>query len=88
MKTDRVLTMDEYLNEIRVLSKHVTPLAGNARHIPITTESDVRSDRGAHGCRCDRWGHPCPGCVERKLQTRITPPNFMSETSEVNKWNT
>jgi len=20
------------------------------------------------GCNCDRWGHPCPGCVERIVQ--------------------
>jgi hypothetical protein len=20
------------------------------------------------GCNCDRWGHPCPGCVECTIQ--------------------
>ena len=19
------------------------------------------------GCNCDRWGHPCPGCVNRDI---------------------
>jgi len=24
--------------------------------------------REAHaGCNCDRWGHPCPGCVGREI---------------------
>ena len=23
-----------------------------------------------YGCNCDRWGHPCPGCVERNLQPK------------------
>ena len=22
------------------------------------------------GCNCDRWGHPCPGCDERKAQPK------------------
>jgi hypothetical protein len=78
MKTDRVLTMDEYLNEICVVAKHVTPPAGDARHIPITAEDDVHSGTEAHGCRCDRWGHPCPGCLETALQTRTTSPDFLS----------
>ena len=24
--------------------------------------------RAVAGCNCDRWGHPCPGCVERIAQ--------------------
>jgi hypothetical protein len=78
MKTDRVLTMDEYLNEICVVPKHLSPPAGDARHTPITAEDAVHSDTEAHGCRCDRWGHPCPGCLERKLQTRTTSSDFLS----------
>ena len=27
-------------------------------------ESEARA-----GCNCDRWGHPCPGCVERNIPT-------------------
>ena len=23
-----------------------------------------REPEPLHGCNCDRWGHPCPGCVE------------------------
>jgi hypothetical protein len=22
------------------------------------------------GCNCDRWGHPCPGCDERKVHPK------------------
>ena len=25
----------------------------------------VRETEPVAGCSCDRWGHPCPGCVER-----------------------
>ena len=27
-----------------------------------------------YGCNCDRWGHPCPGGVERNLQPRAELP--------------
>ena len=70
MKTDVVLTMDEYLNMCCGVPKPVNPLADNARHIPITSEVDARSEE--HGCRCDRWGHPCPGCHEER-KPRLCP---------------
>jgi len=63
MKTDFVLTMDEYLDQCSALAKPVSPPARDARHVPITAENDLDSGRGAYGCRCDRWGHPCPNCV-------------------------
>ncbi len=28
----------------------------------------VRETEAVAGCNCDRWGHPCPGCVERIAQ--------------------
>ena len=32
-------------------------------------------DTGAHmGCNCDRWGHPCPGCVNRDLVPGMETP--------------
>ena len=66
MKTHLVLTMDEYLDECCVVPKHVSPPAPDASHIPITVEHDLNSDVEAHGCRCDRWGHPCPGCLKSR----------------------
>jgi hypothetical protein len=26
------------------------------------------------GCNCDRWGHPCPDCDERKIQPKAELP--------------
>jgi hypothetical protein len=63
MKADVVLTMDEYLDQCCAFPKPVSPPAREARHVPITAENDLESGTEAHGCRCDRWGHPCPGCV-------------------------
>jgi hypothetical protein len=32
-------------------------------------------DSEAHaGCNCDRWGHPCPGCVERNIRPKVETP--------------
>jgi hypothetical protein len=66
MKTDVVLTMDEYLDQCCALLKPVNPPAREARHVSITAENDLDSGREAHGCRCDRWGHPCPGGVKAR----------------------
>jgi len=29
------------------------------------------------GCNCDRWGHPCPGCIERIAQSAPDLPISM-----------
>jgi hypothetical protein len=63
MKTDFVLTMDEYLSKCRVFPKRVNPPAPDARHISIRGADNLDLNAGQHGCRCDRWGHPCPNCV-------------------------
>ncbi len=70
MKTDVVLTMDEYFNKCGGVPKPVNPPADDARHIPIPSEVDARSEE--HGCRCDRWGHPSPGCLEER-KSRLCP---------------
>ena len=78
MKTDRVLTMDEYLNEWGMVPTRVEPAACDARHIPIAEEKDVDFKRNARSCNCDRWGHPYPGCVDRgiipKAKTPVSSP--------------
>jgi hypothetical protein len=66
MKTDLVLTMDEYLDQCCITTKHVSPPAAEARHIPITAGDNRDSEPEAHGCRCDRWGHPFSGCVKSR----------------------
>jgi hypothetical protein len=64
MKRDTVLTMDEYFDACCLATKRVNPPADNARHTPITSEVDARSQE--HRCRCDRWGHPSPGSLEER----------------------
>ncbi len=78
MKTDVVLTMDEYLDQCCALPKPVSPAAPDARHVPITAEDDIDLKREAHGCRCDRWGHLCHGCLEPDVQTRTASDDFAS----------
>jgi len=63
MKTDLVLTMDEYFDQCCIATKHVSRLAPDARHISIRPGDNRDLNAGEHGCRCDRWGHPCPNCV-------------------------
>jgi hypothetical protein len=74
MKTDVVLTMREYLDMCCGVPKHVNPPARDAHHISITAERDLEPKHEARGCRCDRWGHPCPDCVERNVQSNAEPP--------------
>jgi hypothetical protein len=66
MKTDLVLTMDEYLDQYCVIPKRLSPPARDARHISITTEEQVDSSVEVHSCRCDQWGLPCPGGLKSR----------------------
>ncbi len=43
MKTDQVLTMNEYLDACCSIPRHVNPPAGDARHIPITEDGAYSS---------------------------------------------
>jgi hypothetical protein len=64
MKADFVLTMDQYLDECCGAPKRVSPPGSNARHVLIMAGDTLESGARVHGCRCDRWGHPCPNCVK------------------------
>ena len=77
MKTDRVLTMDECLNEWGMIPTRVEPPGCDARHIPIA-EKDMDFKRNARICNCDRWGHPCPNRVERIVQTETESSDFIT----------
>lgn len=66
MKTDRVLTTEQWINEWLAASPHVDPPACDARHVPITSEGNLDPRKKDHGCRCDRWGHPWPDCDEKR----------------------
>jgi hypothetical protein len=70
MKTDTVLTMDEYFAECCIATKHVTSPTDNGRHIPVTNEGDIDPRSEEHGCTCDRWGHPA--CLEER-KPRLCP---------------
>jgi len=39
-------------------------------------ELPVRDPKAHAGCNCDRWGHPCPGCVTHSFdpKTGFRPP--------------
>ena len=30
------------------------------------------------GCNCDRWGHPCPGCVHRNVEPNAEDSDFIA----------
>jgi hypothetical protein len=62
MKTDLVLTIDEYLDQRCVVPKRLSPPGRDARHISITADSSVE----VHSYRCDRWGHPCSGRLKSR----------------------
>jgi len=38
----------------------------------------TRPSKGSLGCNCDRWGHPCPGCLDHdivpKAETTVSSP--------------
>jgi hypothetical protein len=34
----------------------------------------LRDTKAVAGCNSDRWGHPCPGCVERIVQPKAELP--------------
>jgi hypothetical protein len=38
------------------------------------TKVILREAVAVAGCNCDRWGHPCPGCDERKVQPKAELP--------------
>jgi len=76
MKTDVVLTMGERLDECRAFWKPVSAPALDARHVPIAAGGDIDLKRETHGCRCDRWGHPWPRCLEPEAQTRTASHDF------------
>lgn len=72
MKTDLVLTMGECLAICCNFPKYVNPPATGARHIPVTSEGDIGPKNKAPACRCDRWGHPYPGCTDDKQGQHAT----------------
>jgi hypothetical protein len=50
-------------------------------------ELAMRDSEAHAGCNCDRWGHPCPGCLNRVVPTTESTVHPQSN-SEITKWNT
>jgi hypothetical protein len=40
----------------------------------VRTEMTLHDSRARAGCNCDRWGHPCPDCVERNIKPNAELP--------------
>ena len=40
----------------------------------VPTKIPVREIEAVAGCNCDRWGHPCPRCVERNVEPEVGHP--------------
>jgi len=73
MRTDEVLTMEEYLTACYLVESRVSPPGPDAHHIPIIARGDVDSAREPGSRRCDRWGRLLgPVCPEHKTQTCTT----------------
>jgi hypothetical protein len=51
-------------------TRHSQPLLQDAVRIEVTL--GVFGARA--GCNCDRWGHPCPDCVERNIKPKAELP--------------
>ena len=41
-------------------------------------ELAVRDTEAQAGCNCDRWGHPCPGCVNYDDHTQSGDSGFIT----------
>ena len=37
----------------------------------------VRESEARAGCNCDRWGHPCAGCLERNKPNESRRSDFI-----------
>ena len=81
MKTDRALTVQECLDEWFAVPTHVNAPGTNAHQIPVTAQEDVEVTIEVHGCRCDRWGHPCAGCFNKRKEPDTARSDFRSENN-------
>ena len=41
---------------------------------PPCTKEFVRETDIVAGCTCDRWGHPCEGCVDHRIRIKTARP--------------
>ena len=85
MKTDRVLTMDECLNEWGIVPTRVEPAACDARHVPIAEEMDVRFPEERTQLQLRSLGSSvCRLCSIAKTKRKPTLRFHHQSNSEVN----
>lgn len=73
MKADRILTMNEFLDECSGSFHRIAPPSLEACHIPVSATEAKRSNgenSAKAGCTCDRWGHPYFNRNESSLRKR------------------
>ena len=51
-------------------------------------ELPVRDTETQAGRNCDRWGHPCPGCVNRDIVPIPETSTHHQSNNEITQWNT
>jgi hypothetical protein len=52
-----------------LLNDEIRPAKAMLRNNALTNVTG-RAIEAVAGCNCDRWGHPCPRCDERKVQPK------------------
>lgn len=45
---------------------------------PIHTKGFLSETEAVAGCNCDRWGHPCAGCLDHKKPNETETPNLIT----------
>ena len=73
MKTDSRVNYGRSLTNGAGPTRCCEPAACDARH-SSDRGGEGRGFQAVAGCNCDRWGHPCPGCVERNRQPKAELP--------------
>jgi len=50
---------------------------------PVPAKVKLFVNEAVAGCNCDRWGHPCPNCVERNVEptTSLPTPSPAKQTT-------
>jgi hypothetical protein len=59
----RILLLEEGNTDAKLMLQH-----------PAHTSRFVRKTEAVAGCNCDRWGHPCPGCINGNAETKAARP--------------
>ena len=54
---EKILLLNDEAKRSKHLLQNAVPARGSLGEIETVA-----------ACNCDRWGHPCPGCVERIAQ--------------------